>query len=117
MSKWLLVFSMFSGSCIASDIVYLSCDGIAADSVLNQKQNTVKNDFFINKKEKYFQQIITGLTEEQTKSLRLRYQETPTQYVSEDGSLHINRHTLEYSFKGPMGLSINGVCKVLKPSI
>ncbi|KJG03274.1 hypothetical protein [Photobacterium angustum] len=118
MNKWSLLFLLFlSGSCLASDVIYLNCDGIVTDSAFNKKVKNVKNDFLINKNEKYIQQIITGMTEEQTEDLRHSYVETATQYVTKNGFLSINRHTLEYSIKGVMGMNINGVCRVLKPAI
>lgn len=118
MNKWPMLFLLLlSGSCLASDVIYLNCDGVVTDSAFNKKLKNVKNDFLINRDEKYIQQIITGMTEAQTENLRYTYIETATQYVTENEFLSINRHTLEYSIDGTMGISINGVCRVLKPVI
>lgn len=117
MKKWSLLLLFLGGNCIASEIIYLNCDGVVTDTALNQEVKKVKNDFIINRSEKYIQQIITGMTEEQTEHLRYSYIETPTQYVTTDNFLSINRHTLEYFIDGVMGININGVCRVLKPAI
>ena len=117
MRNWLLLSVMLSCNVIASEIIYLNCDGVVIDSSFNQEVKKVKNDFIINKGEKYIQQIITGMTEEQTRNLRHTYKESSTQFVTEDGFISINRHTLEYAVDGVMGINIKGFCKVMKPSI
>lgn len=115
MSKWSLLLLFMSSTCNASQVIYLTCNGVATDTGLNKVVSTMKSDFIINKKEKYIQQVITGMTEEQTKNLRYPYTETPTQYVSHGFS--INRHTLDYAVEGVMGVKITGSCKLMAPAI
>ncbi len=114
---WIPFLLLVNANVYASDSIYLHCKGEVFDTALNQEVKKVNNDFLINKKDKYVQQIITGLTEEQTKDLRHPYEVTKTQYVTSDGFLSINRHTLEYEVDGVMGIRIRGVCKVLAPEI
>jgi hypothetical protein len=113
-----LVLALLAGNVFASEnLIYLTCEGIVTDTAFNQEVKKVKNDILINKDDKTMQQIITGLTEEQTANLRMRYVETPTQFVSENGFLSINRRTLEYSVDGVMNARINGHCKIVKPEL
>lgn len=113
-----LVLALVAGNVFSSEnLIYLTCEGVVTDTAFDKEVKKVKNDFLINKDDKTIQQIITGLTEEQTGNLRMRYVETPTQFVSENGLLSINRRTLEYSVDGVMSTRINGDCKIVKPEL
>lgn len=113
----ILVAVCLSLSASADELVYLTCNGLAKDTELNTALKETKNDFLINKKTMTIQQIITGMSAEETRNLRQKIKDSGTQYISENGMIAINKHTLEYSVSGFMGLSINGRCKVVKPEI
>ncbi|MBA5760870.1 hypothetical protein H2O73_00835 [Vibrio sp. 404] len=116
--KQLVILSMLlSFQCLGADLVYLTCNGVAKDTELNVEIKKVENDFLLNRDEKTIQQIITGLSEEQTNNLRQSYTESTTQYVTSNDSISINRRTLEYTIKGIMGMRIYGKCKIAKPVI
>ncbi len=108
----------FSGGCIASDIIYLSCEGKIISNEFTSSE-VVRNNFLINKKDKYIQQVITGIDESNSDSLKYHYKETNTQYISEYDFLSINKHTLEYHMNGMAyaGASLHGKCKILKSLI
>lgn len=114
----LLSALVFSGGCVASDIIYLSCEGKLISNEFTSSE-VVINSFLINKKDKYIQQVITGIDESNSDSLKYPYRETDTQYISENDFLSINKHTLEYYADGMAyaGASLHGKCKILKPSI
>lgn len=103
---------------MASDVIYLSCEGKLVSNEFTSSK-VVRNSFLINKKDMYIQQVITGIDESSSDSLKYHYRETDTQYISEHDILSINKHTLEYYMNGAdyAGVSLRGKCKALKPSI
>lgn len=117
MIRYFILSFFISTSCFASDLIYLTCDGVVRDGELNAEVKKFKNDFLIDLRNKTVQQIITGLTEEQTRDLRRDFIETETQFVTVDNSLSFNRLTLEYRLKGAMGFSISGICKKVEKSM
>tara|TARA_R110001592_G_scaffold6774_6_gene36737 strand:+ start:15515 stop:15775 length:261 start_codon:yes stop_codon:yes gene_type:complete len=84
---------------------------------LNQDLGETDNDFLLDKTAMTIQQIITGMTEEETTNLRQDIVETTTQYITKNGRIAINKHTLEYSASGIMGFSVRGKCEVVQPTI
>jgi hypothetical protein len=115
---FILTLTLLAGNvCASENLVYLTCEGVVTDTAFNKEVKKVKNDFLINKEDKTIQQIITGLSEEQTANLRMSYVETPTQFVSTNELLSINRHTLEYSVDGFLSTRITGYCKIVKSEL
>lgn len=112
-----LVAAFLILSASADEVVYLSCNGLAKDTELNTVLKKTENDFLINKTKMTIQQIITGMSAEETKNLRQNIKDSGTQYISDNGMIAINKNTLEYSVSGFMGLSISGHCKVVEQEI
>lgn len=97
-------------------LTYLSCSGNSYDSELGVKMGEVKNDFILDTENKTIQQVIPGMTLEETLDLKRGYSIKENVLFDEFG-FSINRYTLDYNVKGPIGLKISGKCVVVEPQI
>jgi len=116
MKKLFLIFLISISSAHANELIYLSCKGIVGGSEHNSDSKPVINDFIINKQAKTIEIIINGIPEGSDSNLIHKYNETATQYITKNGKIAFNRHTLVYEYRGMM-FRISGQCKVKKSSI